>query len=200
MRIVFATRNPGKVSEVKEILAGTGAKILSMDIAGIDGEAVEDGRTLEENATKKALYVAQKTDEWVLAEDTGIFIEALHGAPGVFSARWAGEGVSGEKIAAYTLAKLKRVPAEKRHAWFECVMVLVSSDGRSFTFSGRVDGRITEEPRGQARPKLPYDTIFMPNGLENTFAELPNEIKNGISHRARAAALLIDFLFSQELI
>ncbi len=200
MKIIFATHNQGKVEELREIFADTNAEILSMEDVGITEDPVEDGNTFEENATKKAVFVSEKMEQkdWVIGDDSGVCIKALGGAPGVFSARWIGEGVPGEKIAAYTLARLRGVPSDERSAYFECAMVLVFPDGRRVAFSGKIDGLITEEARGEAHPQLPYDTIFAPDGFDGkTFAELPDDVKNAVSHRARAAEQVQSFLIER---
>jgi len=201
MKIIFATHNEGKVKEIKEIFAGLPVEVVSAEEAGIHEDPIEDGKTFEENAAKKVKFVAEKLKEkeWVLADDSGICIAALHGAPGVRSARWAGEGASGVQIAAYTLEKMKDVPEDKRSAYFQCAMVLLSPEGESFSFFGRVDGTITMEPHGEAHPKLPYDAIFIPKDQQKAFTELSPELKNLISHRGRAMQFVKEFLVQRGL-
>ncbi|HUZ92904.1 MAG TPA: non-canonical purine NTP pyrophosphatase [Candidatus Paceibacterota bacterium] len=202
MKIILASHNPGKTKEFRELFAGTDAEILNLDDAGIKDDPVENGNTFLENAAKKAEFAANRLKEkcWVMADDSGICVAMLKGAPGVRSARWAGENASGEAIVAHTLAKLAGAPPERRGAWFECAIVLISPDGKSNSFSGHVMGKVTEEPHGTAYPKLPYDTIFVPNGYQKTFAELPDETKNALSHRGRAAELAKQFLYMQGLL
>ncbi len=191
-KLVFATRNPGKVKEMHAILKGLDVEILSMEEAGVPDDIIEDGDTFEENARKKAEFVSSKTGEWSLGEDSGICIEALNGAPGIHSARFAGENATGDDLINLTLSKIQGV--KDRHAWFETALVLIAPDKRSWVFNGRVNGTISEIPRGMQRPKLPYDVIFVPEGYTKTFAEMSDEEKNSLSHRGRAFAKLREFL------
>ena len=186
MKLVFATHNQGKVKEMRAMLASLSIDVVSMDEAGVRGEAVENGKTFEENALKKARDVAKQTGQWALGEDSGICIEALGCAPGIYSARWAGEGATDVQIVEHTLQQMKHVSREKRQAWFETALALVAPDGREWIFYGKVDGRVSVESRGTPRPKLAYDMIFIPDGYERTFAEMPDEEKNSLSHRGRA--------------
>jgi len=186
MKIIFATNNQGKLKEIKAILKDLAIEVLDTEQAGIHEEIKEDGQTLAENALKKASYVAQKTKGWALADDTGIFIEALDGKPGIMSARWTGRRAKAEKIIEFTLKKMKDVPSNKRQAYFETIAALVAPDGRTWTFAGKINGQITLEPKGTPRKNLPYDLIFIPQGLNKTFAEISNEQKNLLSHRAQA--------------
>jgi len=194
MKIIFATHNPGKVKEVGALLAGLNIEVVSAEEAGVIEEAVEDGKTFEENALKKARFVAEKTGEWSMADDSGICIDALGGEPGVYSARYAGAGASAEKLINFVLEKMKDVLEEKRPATFFTVAVLISPAGEQWAFEGKVSGRVASSPRGAPRPKLPYDVVFIPEGGSRTFAEMADEEKNRISHRARAFLKLKDFL------
>jgi len=198
MRIIFSTHNQGKVKEMQAILNGLGIEILSADEVGLHDDVEEDGSTLEENALKKARFVTEKTGDWAMADDTGLFINALNGQPGIYSARWAGVGATGPELVAYTLAKLKEMLKDQRGAYFESVVALVASDLRHWFFKGRALGHITQEPRGTPRPKLPYDQIFLPDGYDKTFAELSDAEKNQISHRGLAFQVLRDFLQSNQ--
>lgn len=186
MKIVFATTNQGKLKEIKVILKDLDIEILSTKQLGITKDIIEDKETLAENALKKANYVASKAKEWALADDTGIFIKALDGKPGIMSARWAGKKANDEKIVKFTLNKLKDFPPDQRQAYFQTIAALVAPDGRSWTFEGKINGQITLEPKGTSRKNLPYDLIFIPQGLTKTFAEIPLEQKNFLSHRAQA--------------
>ncbi len=194
MKLIFATHNEGKVKEMRQILAGLDAEIMSAEEAGVHEDVEEDGVTFAENALKKARFAAQKTREWAIADDSGICIEALNGNPGVQSARWAGEGADGSAIVKKTLEKMKDVPQESRGAYFESCAALVSPDGSEWTFSGRCPGKIIMTPRGTAHPKLPYDVLFVPEGKTKTFAEIEDEEKNSLSHRGTAFRKLKDFL------
>jgi len=199
MKLIFATHNKGKVIEMQALLSDLDIEVMSADEAGVTEDVVEDKDTFEGNALKKARFVAEKAGEWAVADDSGICIEALDGAPGVYSARWAGEGASGDKLVEYTLDKMKDVPEGKRGAYFESCLALVAPDGRYWTFSGQVSGRLPLEPRGQHRPKLPYDVIFIPEGFEQTFAEMSDVEKNKLSHRGLAFEKLKDFLRKEVL-
>lgn len=193
-KIVFATHNQGKVQEIQQILKGLDVSVVSADEAGVREDVVEDGKTFEENALKKAEFVGKTADEWAMGDDSGICVQALDGAPGIYSARWAGEGAPGGKWIELLLSKLEGVPEDKRGAWFETVVVLRSPTGKHWTFSGRVNGKIAEVPRGLSHPRLPYDSVFIPEGEKRTFAEMTKEEKNAISHRGQAFRKLKDFI------
>lgn len=199
MRLIFATHNPGKLAEMKTILAGLPFEIESASEAGVVDEVVEDGITFTENALKKAREIARQTNALSIADDSGICIDALNGAPGVFTARWAGEGASDDQLVVHTLEQMRSVPEGKRTAAFMCAAALVAPDGREWTFEGRVSGRLSTEPRGIARPKLPYDAIFIPEGDERTFAQMPVEEKHAMSHRGRAMRKVKAFLESNQI-
>ncbi len=187
MKIIFATHNEGKVKEMRALLSDLKIDVFSAVEAGIVEEVEEDGVTLEENAFKKAKFVAVKAGEWAIADDSGLFIEALNGAPGIHSARWVGEIQKYDDLMTYTLDKLRNVPDGERKAYFQTALALCASDGRSWIFCGRDDGEIANGPRGgNIRPQLPYDQIFIPKGYIQTFAEMTDEQKNKLSHRGRA--------------
>lgn len=194
MRLIFATHNPEKVKEIKAILRGLDFEVASAEEAGVMEEAVEDGQTLEENALKKARFVAEKTGEWAVADDTGIGIDALGGEPGVYSARYAGVGASAEELVRFVLGKISHVPEEARTATFTTVVALVSPKGEHWTFEGKVAGRVAGVPRGTPRPRLPYDVVFIPEGHARTFAEMTDVEKNAISHRGKAFRKFKEFL------
>ena len=197
MKLVFATHNSGKVKEMTALLADLDIEVLSADAAGVTEDVEEDGKTFKENSVKKARFVSQKSGEWAVADDSGVCIAALDGAPGVMTARWAGPGASDEQLVAHTLTQLTDVPEGKRQAWFESCVALVAPDGREWTFSGKVQGSIPSAPRGTGRPKLPYDVIFIPEGHDRTFAEMTDEEKNSMSHRGIAFQKLREFLKTQ---
>ena len=194
MKLVFATNNLGKLKEMRAILEGLDIDILSVKDIGVILDVVEDGATFEKNALKKAWSIVGKSKEWTIADDSGICIKALDNAPGVFSARWAGENASDEEIVRYTLDKIEDVPEEKREAWFETAVVLVAPDEKHWVFKGKIEGRVAEVSRGRPRLKLPYDLIFIPKGHNRTFAEMPDEKKNSLSHRGLALKQLKEFL------
>ena len=193
MRIVFATQNPGKLHEMRQLLTGLSIEVVSAVEVGITDEVKEDAKTFEENALKKARFVAQKSKTWALADDSGICIDALDGAPGVETARWAGPR---ENLIPHTLKKMKNIPEGKRQATFYSVVALVSPNGEEHIFKGEIHGELTTTPHGIALPQLPYDVIFIPKGYKQTFAQMPAELKNSISHRGLAFIELKKFLQS----
>ncbi len=160
--------------------------ILTLDEAGIEGEAVEDGDTLEENACKKAQFAMEHSNggAWTMADDTGFFINALNGLPGIKAARWAGDNVTTEEIMQHTLMALEG--SEDRSAEFKTVAVLLPPDGEVLTFTGSVEGHILLAPRVQPQPMMPYSPIFVPNGFGKCWAEMDVEEENIISHRGKA--------------
>ena len=197
MKLIFATHNQGKVEEIKKIFGDLDIDILSADEAGISEDVVEDGKTFEENSLKKARFINEKTKEWTMADDSGICVKALGGAPGIYSARWAGENASGEEWVRFLLMKMKEIPEGKRDAWFETCAVLIAPDGRYWTFVGKVEGKIITKSIGVAHPRLPYDSVFIPVGYDKTFSEISSEEKNALSHRGRAFRKLIEFLIKE---
>ena len=194
MQLIFATHNPGKIVEMRAILAGLPVDIVSADDAGVHEDVVEDGATFAENALKKARFVSQRTGQWAIGDDSGLSIDALDGAPGVYSARWAGEAVNDDQLVAYTLLKLQAVPEGQRTASFETTAALVSPNGKEWVFTGRIHGTIPLVPRGSPRPRLPYDVIFVPEGHTKTFAEMSDGEKNSLSHRGEAFQQVRDFI------
>lgn len=163
----------------------------------IPGEAVEDGTTLEENSYKKAIYAMEHSDRksWTMADDTGLFIHALNEAPGIYAARWAGEGATTEEGTVHCLKMMK--DCTDRTATFETVVVLLSPSGEKYVFSGSVDGTMLEKPRVPAQPKMPYSPLFVPNGQDKSWAEMTVNEENAISHRGKAFRKAIEFLESK---
>ncbi|MEN6467420.1 MAG: XTP/dITP diphosphatase [Smithella sp.] len=188
MKIVFATKNEGKVKEISEMLAGMDIELVSLNHFKSLPEIVEDGQTYLENALKKAKSISEFTGETVLADDSGLQVDILEGAPGIYSARYAGEDATDEDNNVKLLARLKDVPDEKRTASFFCALVLYHQDGHYDAFEGQWQGRIIDERRGTNG--FGYDPIFLSLHLNKTAAELPPEIKNKISHRGQAFAKL----------
>ena len=189
MKIVLATNNPGKVSEIKAILDKFAVEVLSMeDIPGTPPEVVEDAGTFSGNALKKASAIAQWAGMPALADDSGLVVQTLDGEPGVHSARYAGEEGNSEANMELLLEKLNGVPESERLAHFACVMVLSAPDGRSWESAGRVDGLITFDKRGTAG--FGYDPVFFYMPSNKTFAEMDPTEKNRISHRFRALEAL----------
>lgn len=186
VRLVMATGNAGKVIEIQHILSSLSIPIVSASAVGVSGHAEEDGETLEENALKKARYIAHGIHAWVVADDTGLFIDALKGEPGVRSARYAGNDASDDHIRDFILTKMSAVPDNLRSAHFTSVVALISPTGQEWTFTGTLAGRITRAPAGKPRKHLPYDQIFISDGAAKTLAEYSDTEKNMISHRRKA--------------
>ncbi len=195
MRLLLATRNRNKLTEVQHALAGSGWQVMMLSDIADAPEVEEDGATFEENARKKARSAAERAKMWILAEDSGLEVDALGGEPGVKSARYAGEGATDTDRIRKVLDRLVAVPEERRTARFRCVMCLVDPAGDEACFEGRCEGRIAHSARGSAG--FGYDPIFVPEGHDRTFAELGLAVKSGISHRARAMQQVIGFLRSR---
>ncbi len=193
MKIVFATNNSHKLEEIRQIL-GKSIEVLSLADINCHEDIPETAPTIEGNAMMKARYVYDKYGTPCFADDTGLEVEALDGAPGVYSARYAGgEGHDSEANMRKLLHELEG--KENRRAQFRTVIALIEQkDGKpvAHTFEGKIEGHISDEKRGTSG--FGYDPIFMPEGYEQSFAELGNEIKNKISHRARAVARLAEYL------
>lgn len=193
MRLVFASNNAHKLAEVRSIMPA-GIEVLSLHDIGFEHEIDETGTTLEENSAIKAEAVYQWivenghcTLDGVFADDTGLEIDALGGKPGVYTARWAGEPAANRKKALSELAD-----KEDRSAQFRTVITLIKASGERIAVSGIVRGRIATEEYGEGG--FGYDPIFIPEGYDKTFGELPAAIKNSISHRSRALAELVKVL------
>lgn len=188
-RIIFATGNAGKMREIREILADFGGEILSMKEAGISTDAEENGASYEENALIKARAVAEKAgDAVVLADDSGLEIDALGGEPGIYSARYLGEDTSYRVKNANLIERLAGVPEKKRTARFVCAIAAVLPDRRELVTKAAVEGRIGYEEKGEGG--FGYDPIFYVPEFGRTTAELSEEEKNQISHRGKALRLM----------
>lgn len=188
MRIIFATGNEGKMREIRMILSDLGMEILSMKEAGIFTQVEENGETFEENAVIKAKAIAALCDDIVLADDSGLEIDALNKEPGVYSARYMGEDTSYHIKNANLIERLRGVPEEDRSARFVCAIAAVLPDGRTFTTYGTIEGRIGHEERGENG--FGYDPIFMLPEYGKSTAELSPELKNELSHRGKALRLM----------
>lgn len=193
-KLIFATHNSGKALEVRSILSGLDIGILTAEEVGIFEDVTEDSDTFKGNAFKKAKFITDKTGEWAIADDSGLCIDALSGAPGVHSARWVGEGKSGDEIIAFTLEKMRDVSKGSRGAYFQTSIALVSPTGENWIFEGRINGIIINECQGEAHHKLPYDSIFIPEGRKETFAEMGRDEKSLISPRGQALRKMRDFI------
>lgn len=206
MKIILATNNEHKISEIKNIL-GEGFDVLSLKEVGIDTDIEENGQTLQENSYIKAAFVADSLEKsgypqpfTVAADDTGLEVEALNGAPGVHSARYA-EGTDHNSEANMMKLLHELEEKENRKACFRTVISLIESaepteEQEAIFFEGRVDGVIMTEKHGSEG--FGYDPIFQPDGYDKSFAELGLEIKNKISHRARAIEKLAAFLKNEK--
>ncbi|MHB1296008.1 MAG: XTP/dITP diphosphatase [Anaerolineae bacterium] len=185
MKLLIATHNPGKKAEFARLFAGLDLELLTLDDLGVRTSIEETGRTFAENALLKARGYADATGLLTLADDSGLEVDALGGAPGVLSARYAGEHASDAERNRLLLRNLEGVPEERRGARFRCVIALAWPDGRTATAEGTVEGRVADAPRGAHG--FGYDPVFYLPEQGCTMAELPPEAKNRISHRARAA-------------
>lgn len=187
-KLVLATCNLGKVEELKELLQPLSLEIYSLrDFPGLKLPP-ETGRTFEENAILKARFVSSLTGLAALGDDSGLEVEALGGAPGVYSSRFAGEGATDAQNNEKLLGLLKGYPEEKRRARFRCVLALCTPEGDVYTGEGTLEGVITEEPRGNHG--FGYDPVFLLPEAGKTLAELEPRVKNNLSHRARALKAL----------
>ncbi|WIV11883.1 XTP/dITP diphosphatase [Proteiniborus sp. MB09-C3] len=183
--LIVSSDNSHKIMEIRDILKDLPITVLSKTEAGYgDIEVIEDGDTLEENATKKAVEIAQKANAIVIADDTGLFVDKLNGEPGVYSARYSGENATYSSNNKKLLTKLEGVPLEERTAMFKTIIAIVLEDKNIKLTSGECSGKIGFEPRGEKG--FGYDPLFIVDGYGKTFAELGEEIKNTISHRANA--------------
>jgi XTP/dITP diphosphohydrolase len=184
-RLVIATHNPGKLIEIQDILAPFGLDITSAGALGIE-EPEETGLTFEENAALKARHSADRSGRWALSDDSGLEVDALGGAPGIYSARWAGP----QKDFSSAMARIEQDiigaghEPEGARARFVCVLALAAPDGSTQCYRGTVEGRLTFPARGERG--FGYDPIFIADGMTKTFAEIAPEEKHRISHRANA--------------
>lgn len=187
--LVIATRNHGKLREIREILKGAPFKVLGLDAFSDAPEVDEDADTFAGNAEKKAVTIADYTGCLTLADDSGLVVEALDGAPGVLSARFSGEDATDTSNNHKLLEMLSGVEASDRQAAFHCAMVLADPDGGTVHFSGVFKGVILEQMQGDGG--FGYDPLFYVPDHSMTFAQLPMEIKNRISHRGQALRALL---------
>lgn len=186
MKLLLATTNPGKVREFEDLLAGCGLELLTPEVLKAKADVREAGGSYAENARIKARALAAASGLVTLADDSGLEVDALHGAPGLHSARYAGAGATDADRVRLLLANLKGVPFEKRTARFRCVIAIAEPGGAVRYAEGSCEGLIALEPRGANG--FGYDPVFHFPEYGKTMAELPGELKNRISHRARATA------------
>ncbi len=185
--VLIATSNLHKLDEFRAIFSDLPVKLVSLNDIHLDIEVEETGSTFTENAELKARTYASLSHMFTLADDSGLEIDALHGAPGVYSARYLGSKISYEERFRAILEQMKGLPPEKRSARFRCVIALADPTGTIRSVEGVVEGAIADHPRGSHG--FGYDPIFLLPELGKTFAELEPDYKNRISHRARAARL-----------
>ena len=191
MRILVATTNEGKLREYRRLLADVPG--LELETLSVSVEVDEDQDTFAENAMKKATEIAVATGAACLADDSGIEVDALGGRPGVFSARYSGEGATDASNNQKLLDELQGVADDRRRARFRCAIAVVDPRGHLLAATeGVCEGRIGHEPKGLHG--FGYDPLFIPEGYSQTLAELGPETKNAISHRAKAAAKLVSLL------
>jgi len=193
MEIVIATKNTGKVKEMADILADLPLNLRSLNDFENVVEPEETGADFIENAVLKAQSYARQTGLWALADDSGLEVAALGNAPGVFSARYAGENATNEERIDKLLGELNKTQNENRAARFVCAMAIADERGEiRYIAEGVCDGGIVDAPRGTNG--FGYDPIFVPEGFSETFGELSDDVKREISHRARASAKIIAYL------
>lgn len=185
-RLLIATHNQGKVAEYRKILADLPLEITFLTELGIHDAVEETEETFEGNAVLKARTYTQMTGLWTWADDSGLEVDALDGQPGVYSARYGGAGATDRERYEKLLAALSRYPRGSWTARFRCVVAIATPSGQVETRSGAVEGVITDQPRGQYG--FGYDPVFYMPDFNKTMAELHPDVKNNISHRAKAAA------------
>lgn len=190
MRIVVATQNANKIKEISEMFSPLGFEVVLQADAGLDIEVEETGDTFEKNALLKARAVAMVCDDFVLADDSGLCVDALDGRPGVYSARYAGEGASDAEKIKKLLGELEN--KTNRKAKFVTSMAFICPDGSEIVTMGEVFGKITDEPSGDNG--FGYDPVFYCDELKKTFAEATSDEKNSVSHRGRALGALYEKL------
>lgn len=183
--ILVATRNPGKLREVRQLLSDLPIGLNSLLDFPSSKEVEETGETFTDNASIKAAAYALQTGQWALSDDSGLEVDALGGAPGIFSARYAGEGATDRERIELLLSELARTPQASRRARFVCAVSIAAPSGHIINVStGICQGSIAYHPRGERG--FGYDPVFIPEGFDETFGELSAEVKKSISHRARA--------------
>lgn len=189
-KLILASRNKGKIRECAFLLRESAFDVVGLDEAGMEGDIEETGSTLQENAAIKAESIFLVTGDAVLAEDSGLFVEALDGAPGVYSARYAGTHGDDEANNALLLQNMRGI--DNRKARFEACLCYVDKTGKKYFFTGVLNGKLTTEARGTSG--FGYDPIFIADGYDITNAQMEAEQKNAISHRAEAIEKWLNFM------
>lgn len=196
VKLVIASGNEGKVAEFRGALSTLNVEVLSAGELGVTTFPPETGSSYEENALLKAGYASLQTKLPALGDDSGLEVEALRGAPGLYSARFGGDLSPGERTA-HLLEKLRRVPQGERGARFVCSLVLATPRGGLHTFEGRCEGEILQGPRGTAG--FGYDPVFYSHDLQKSFAEATPEEKRRVSHRGRAVQKLLEWAKGEKI-
>lgn len=193
-QLIVATGNAHKVEEFERLLAGCGFALYSAQICGGMPHVVEDGDSFAANAAIKArtLRALAPADAWIVSDDSGLEVDALGGAPGIYSARYAGEQATDAENVEKLLSALRSVDAAERSGRFRCVLCLIDPDGNEHSFGGSCEGHIAEASRGSSG--FGYDPVFIPAGYSASFAEVGERVKGELSHRARAVQALRQFL------
>jgi XTP/dITP diphosphohydrolase len=194
MKLLVATKNKGKLREISSLFAPQGIEVVSLESLENAPDVVEDGDSFAANARKKALEIANLANCLTLADDSGLVVPGLDGAPGIFSARYAGDDATDRQNNLKLLKELTSVPQDSRQAYFCCVMALADPQGRCRTFEGRLHGLLLDELRGDQG--FGYDPLFLVPEYGKTLAELPLGVKNRISHRGIALNQLLPLLKS----
>lgn len=191
-KFVIASKNEGKIKEIKNFLHGIDAEFLTISDFPEMPNVSEDGKTFEENALKKAKAVFEHTKLTTIADDSGLEVNYLSGEPGIHSARYSGDNANDKQNNEKLLGLLKDLPMEERKARFKCVIVLYNSLYNNIVFEGKCTGYIIDEPKGELG--FGYDPVFVPEGYTKTFGELDLVTKNKISHRGKALSSLRNYL------
>ena len=195
-KVILATQNEGNIREMRDIFPKFGMDVISRDEMGLPKDEIEEtGTTFEENSYIKASSIAKQCDGIVVADDSGIAVDCIGGKPGVYSARFAGEGCTPHDNNVKLLQLMDGIPTEERGARFVSVITLIYPDGTKFVARGECEGSMSEEMRGENG--FGYDPIFIPKGYDQTFGEMPAELKNRISHRAKSLLKLEELINEQ---
>ncbi len=196
MKLLVATKNKGKLREISSLFATQGIEVVGLESLENAPDVVEDGGSFAANACKKALEIASLENCLTLADDSGLVVPGLDGAPGIFSARYAGDDATDRQNNLKLLKELTSLPQDNRQAYFCCVMALADPQGRCRTFEGRLQGLLLDELRGDQG--FGYDPLFLVPEYGKTLAELPLGVKNRISHRGMALNQLLPVLKSAD--
>ena len=194
MDIAVATNNSGKLEELRKIAQGWPVRLMGPQELGLVLDALESGSSFDENALIKARSLYRQAGCWVMADDTGLVVDFLEDAPGIYSARYAGDAATDRENCDLLLDRLKKAGPGNRKAHFHCSLAVISPDGQEALYHGRTDGSIARTASGTAG--FGYDPVFVPLGGQDTMAELPPYEKNLISHRGRALRLFLEQQFA----